>query len=279
MMVGYRGAWWRARRGVLMKRTLFAVALVLAVACGLTASAARPAHGASGKCGRPPAERQSRGLGTTPDSVALRLFSKLLVDERDICTTENWGWDSLTRRLAPGDSVANDLLDRIGAHFALGRIMTPDSAWLRYPRCRLMSLESYTEEAPVWDSVLVTSRLADFQQATATGVMGTVMWFRVRLVRPWPEPPPLARRTTVLRGRVLDDSTGRGIAHCQVVVDGTHCSAYTDTLGEFVLRGVPVGAIGVLACARGLSWEHVDVQAPVDSVIIRLPRLDTRTFH
>ena len=262
-----------------MKRTLFVVAVVLAVACGLAAPAARQSNGGSSKRGRPVAERRSRGPGAAPDSVALRLFSKLLVDERDICTTENWGWDSLTRRLAPGGSVANDLLDRLGAQFTLGRIMTPDSAWLRYPRCRLMSLASYTEEAPVWDSVLVTTRSTDFQNATAAGVVDTVMWFQVRLVRPWPEPPPLRRRTTTLRGRVLDDSTGRGIAHCQVVVDGTHCSAYTDTLGVFVLRGVPVGAIGVLACARGLSWEHVDVHAPVDSVIIRLQRLDTRTFH
>jgi hypothetical protein len=264
-----------------MVRTLFAVALVLALTCGLAAQAASPSHGGGSERGRLGIERRNRGPAVAPDSVALRLFSKLLVDDRDVCTTENWGWDSLTRRLAPGDSLASEfLLDRLGAQFTLGRIVAPDSAWLRYPRCRLESLATYTEEASVWDSVLVTTtRPADFQQATATGIMDTVMWFRVRLVRPWPEAPPLARRITVLRGRVVNDATGRGVARCQVVVDGTHCSTYTDSLGVFVLRDVPVGAVGVLACARGLTWEHVDVQAPDDSVIIRLQRLDTKSAH
>jgi hypothetical protein len=260
--------------------------LMLAVAVGSAVSPDSPAHGRGRTVFPVPARRPTPALSTIPDSVALRLFSKSWVGEGDVCDTWNWGWDSLTWRLAPRNTLVDDLLDRLGVRFRLGRILARDSAWLIYSRRRLEWLpqpgEPYPRvllpnELPEWDSVVVTTRPVKF--GSAIGIVDTAMWFRAELVSPWPQARQAPRKTTTLRGRVVDHSTGRGIAGCQVVVDDTKCSAYTDPLGLFVLRGVPVGVIGVLACSRGWSWEHVEVRVPVDSLVIRVDQLVETRSH
>lgn len=147
-----------------------------------------------------------------------------------------------------------------------------------YPRRELGLNGRWSDpsSAPGWDSVVVTTRPADFN---TINVADAEAWFRVRLVSPWPEAPKAPRRTTTLRGRIVDDSTGCGVYFCQVVVDDTQCSAYTDTLGSFVLEGVPVGGIGVDACAGGGIGKHVKASVPGDSlIVIRLQGLPRYRF-
>lgn len=205
------------------------------------------------------------------DSVAVRVYYKEWGGELESCTGLNWGWDSLTRRMASGDSISVGLYSVLRGHFTLGKVISPDSAWLAYPPSRLVwdsqgyKPSDYRE--PNW--VLLTTRPAPFR---TYGIRDAEGFYRVRLVMPWPEPSPKPVRTSILRGRVVDDSTGCAVFFCQVVVDWTKCTARTDTLGQFSLVGVPVGEAGVNACAPGWVTGHSAARVPGDAVVIRLRR-------
>jgi hypothetical protein len=98
------------------------------------------------------------------------------------------------------------------------------------------------------------------------------MWFRVRLVEPWPEVAPRKISTTTLRGKVIDDSTGCALSFCQTLVDGTSISAWSDTLGYFVLNGVPIGRVAIDAFRPAYLGRHLEIVAPNDSITLRLRR-------
>jgi hypothetical protein len=92
-------------------------------------------------------------------------------------------------------------------------------------------------------------------------VSGAEAWYRLKQVTPWPERRPKPIKTAILAGRVVEDSTGCALPFCQVVVEETRCSAYTDMNGAFVLADVPIGEAGVDAC-MGSSRRHVTVCVP-----------------
>jgi hypothetical protein len=220
-----------------------------------------------------PAHGSDPGRGRPPDSVTVRVAFRIWGGELEQCTGLNWGWDSLTLRLTPGKSFGGDSL---GARFTLGHIVTADSAWLIYPmrKLGLYGRQSDPVRSPEFDSVIVTPRPTAFN---TINVKDAEVWYRVTLSTPWPEPPRKPMKTTTLAGRVVDDSTGCGMYFCQVVVDGTRCSAYTDTLGAFVLARVPIGEVGINACSGDIR-SHVVVRVPRDKLVIRLPHDPRRRF-
>ena len=52
--------------------------------------------------------------------------------------------------------------------------------------------------------------------------------------------------TGMIRGRVLDTTTGEYLRNAQVRVEGTSLSVYTDAGGNFRLIGVPAGSTTVV---------------------------------
>ncbi len=212
-----------------------------------------------GLTGARPAQRTSRGRSMTSDSVTVRVMFKASGSELEQCTGLNWGWDSLTWRLRPGETIPHAFIF-VRPEFKIGQRSSADSTWLIVEPGRLT----------VADSSLVTSQWTPI--FTTVGIKDAQMWFRVRLVDSWPEPLRKPMRTTTLRGKIVDDSTGCAVFFCQVIVVGTKLTARSDTLGRFAISDVPVGEVGVDACAGGYVWNHMEVRAPADSLLIRLRR-------
>ncbi len=190
----------------------------------------------------------------------------------DICNDSEWGWDSLTWRVRPGETVGNTFGFINSPSFRLGKRLDTHAVRLLFQKSAL-ALDGRDSKAPGvygWDSVTITTRPTAFH---TINVDDALMWFRVKLVPRWPEPPPKPHPTTVLRGNVVDDSTGNpiGLSACVVVV-ATRLAAYTDRLGTFNIADVPVGRIGVDACAFAYIGGHLDTQVPRDPITIRLRR-------
>jgi hypothetical protein len=232
-------------------------AVLIAVLCG----AGRPSTAV--------AQRSS-----APESVAVRvkfLSSGAWGAEPAHCTAPDWGWDSLTWRVRSGQPVPHAFMFS-QPEFRIGRTFAPDSAWLCY-RARYLAPVGHERDpsrAPDWDSLIVTSRWTP--TLTTIGVYDAQKWFRVRLVAPWPEARPSPIETASLRGIVVDDSTGRTVSRCHVVVDGTRLDADADSLGRFVLANVPVGQRDIYACSARYMPSHAVVRVPSAPIEIRLRR-------
>ena len=236
--------------------------LVSAACAGLILAALYQAGASSA-----PSVRRS----SAPESVAVRVMFKSWGGELEQCTGPSWGWDSLTWRMRQGQPVPHTFMFE-KPEFRIGRTFSADSAWLIYCARNLAVAEhaSGPSNGPEWDSLVVSSSWSP--TFTTVGVDDAQMWFRVRLVDPWPEPPRKPIKTASLRGSVVDDSTACAVYFCQVVIDGTKLSANTDSLGRFVLTGVPVGEVGVDACAGGYISGHTETRVPRDRLLIRLRR-------
>src|SRR5438093_1265015 len=210
--------------------------------------------------GAAPARRTARRPGSAHDCIAVRVMFKSWSWKAEMdCGGMNWGWDSLTWRVRAGQPVPATFFFFERPTFAVGRALSPDSAWLTY-RVRDLALEGHATDwrsAPELDSVVITSRWTP--TFTTIGVSDAWMRFRVRLVTPWPAPAPRPTRTTTLRGKVIDDSTGCAVFFRQVIFDGTKLVTHSDTLGYFVLNDVPVGSVGLDACAAAYLAGHLDV--------------------
>ncbi len=213
------------------------------------------------------ASREGRAvhvLGSTPESVTVRVAYKSWGGEMEQCAGPNWGWDSLTWRLRQGEiAPRNEVF--FEPQFRITNVISPDSA--------RFAVRHGIFTAP--DSFIVTPRWSE--TFSTVGIKDAQVWFRVRLVTPWPERPRTPVATTTLRGEVVDDSTGCGIYFCQVVVISTRCNAYTDTLGGFTLTDVPVGEVKAEACAGGYSQDVV-VHVPRDTLVFRFPHDPRRRF-
>ena len=205
-----------------------------------------------------PAHRAARNPSSAPDSVTVRVMFKSWGGELEQCTGLNWGWDSLTWRLRPGEMVPHAFAFA-RPEFRIGWESSADSAWL------IVQPGRFT----ISDSLRITSQWTP--TFTTVGIKDAQTWLRVRLIDPWPELAQRPTKTVRLSGRVVDDSTGCGVFFCQVVVLGTKFTTYSDTLGHFDLD-VPVGDIGVETCAAGYASAHSDVHAPRDSFVVRLGR-------
>jgi TonB-dependent receptor len=62
-----------------------------------------------------------------------------------------------------------------------------------------------------------------------------------------PMPAFSAASPTVVRGRVLDTSTGRYLLNAQVRIVGANLVSYTDGFGEYIITGAPAGEVTVRA--------------------------------
>lgn len=213
--------------------------------------------------------------GAAPESVTVTVMFKATGDDLFHCNPPDWGWDSLTWRLRPGQIIPHRfIVDE--PEFRIGRAFAPDSAWFVF-RHVLDAPDSVIHLFNAPDSFIVTSRWSSTYETI--GIKDAGMSVRARLVASWPAPPPKARKTTSLRGRVIDDSTGCAVYMGRVVVDGTKLLAGTDTLGAFVVNGVPVGEIDVHGCALGYLSKHTVVRVPRDTLVFRLRRLPGVRFN
>lgn len=210
--------------------------------------------------GRTPASR------APIDSITVRAMFKWLGSDAEPCRLpEDWGWDSLTWRLAPNQAFPPNGWT---PSFTVGRVLSRHSAWIKFggvPHEGRLSSRGFI----VPDSLLVSGQ---WSETFETLVMDASGWFRVRLVDPWPEPARAPVKTTRLVGRVEDDSTGCAIFWCRLTINGTKLGVLTDTLGHFEIADVPVGRISLNACAGGYSWEHLEVEVPSDDLSLRLRR-------
>jgi hypothetical protein len=222
--------------------------------------------------GAGPVRQTTRASHAIRDSVTMRVMFKSWGGEMDICNGPEWGWDSLTWRVRPGDPVGHTFSFFNSPPFRLGRALAADSVRLFFQH-HVLALEGQPARASStfgWDSVVVTTRPTAFR---TINVDDALMWFRLKVVSPWPEPRREPPATTTLRGSIVDDSTGCPIHHAaRVVVVGTRLGAYTDSLGGFNISDVPVGQIGVDACAETYISTHIDTRVPGDSLAIRLRR-------
>lgn len=200
------------------------------------------------------------------DSVTVRAMFRWQGSDLEPCRLpEDWGWDSLTSRLAPSGAFPPNGWT---PYFAVTRVLSRDSAWIAFsgvPQGSRLSSRGFI----VPESLLV-SRL--WSETFGTQVMDAEGWFRVRLVEPWPEPIRAPVKTARLVGRVEDDSTGCALFWCRLTIDGTKLGALTDTLGRFEIAEVPVGKVSLNACATGYSWEHVELVVPGSALTLRLRR-------
>lgn len=200
------------------------------------------------------------------DSVTVRAMFRWEGSNLEPCRLpEDWGWDSLTCRLARrGAFPPNGWTP----YFAVTRILSKDSAWVAFsgvPHGSRLSSRGFI----VPESLLVSRT---WSETFGTQVMDAEGWFRVRLVDPWPEPVRAPLKTARLVGRVEDDSTGCALFWSRLTIDGTKLGAFTDTLGHFEIADVPVGKISLNACATGYSWKHLELVVPDSALSLRLRR-------
>jgi hypothetical protein len=156
--------------------------------------------------------------------------------------------------------------------FRIGRVFGRRAAELIY-RARSVALPGVKGDptrGPEWRTITITN--AWTRRFGTVGIDDGSGWFRVRLVDPWPEPSARRTRTASILGSVRDDSTGCAVDLCQVVVDGTNLAAYTDTLGRFVLAGVPIGKVGIVVCLPGYMRQQLEVRVPDEELVVRLKR-------
>ena len=245
-----------------MRRHLRTVRLALAIALPIVVAS----------CGRTAHDQQA----AASDSITLRVFHKGWGnDETADCNSDDWGWDSVTFRMAKEDTVAAGRGAFREVHLSLVRAFTTDSVLVAY-RPRELSIISSTEKPwpirldtiPTLDSVVISSHALTFGTNTVDGGW----YYRVRTVAAWPEPRRKRVRTTTLVGKVLDATSGRLIPYARVVVLGTTIGDHTDRTGRFTLTEVPVGLARLDACAGCYLKTHTEVSAPSESLVIRLSR-------
>ncbi|MEO7648445.1 MAG: SusC/RagA family TonB-linked outer membrane protein [Gemmatimonadaceae bacterium] len=75
--------------------------------------------------------------------------------------------------------------------------------------------------------------------------------------------PALAQSTGVIRGRVIESGSQRGVAEAQVTITGTTLGAVTNANGDFTITGVPAGAheLSVRRIGYGRRTQSVTVVA------------------
>lgn len=205
---------------------------------------------------------------SAPDSITVRVAYKGWGRDVGDCSSPDWGWDSLTWRLRPGDTVGGEyLLTRI----RVGPNVGADSIWLAFPKGAIFGPgipRTRTFEPEGWDSALVTPQPTEFGTNSYDGGVH----YRIRTLPAWPEPPRQPVKTTNIVGRVVDDSSGQAPRWANVIVLGTKLGTYTDTLGIFTLTGVPVGRTRLDVCAFCYTGARAEVEVPRDTLTIRLQR-------
>src|SRR5437867_3847017 len=71
--------------------------------------------------------QSTRTSRATRDSVTMRVMFKSWGGEMDICSGPEWGWDSLTWRVRPGDPVGHTFSFFSSPPFRLGGALAPGS--------------------------------------------------------------------------------------------------------------------------------------------------------
>ncbi len=246
------------------------------VQLGLVAAALMAAD----SCSRAvPEQQQTTGAA---DSVTFRVLYKAWGSgETAECNSDDWGWDSVTFRLAKGDTAAIGRGSFREVHLQLVRVFSPDSAWVSYRVGEMSVIGNPIGPWPIpqpghpeLDSIVISPRAVTF----GTNTVDAGWYYRVRTVWPWPEPARKRVRMTTLFGKVVDATSGRLIPAARVVVLGTRIGALTDRTGRFTLTDVPVGIARLDACGGCYLKTHMDVITPSDSIVFRLSRRPGCTY-
>jgi hypothetical protein len=216
-------------------------------------------------CNRTPPEQSATAAS---DSIAIRVLYKGWGNgETAECSGEEWGWDSVTWRLAPGNRA--HVLERPPiAHLRLKRILSPDSAVIWFKPFGMSPADTGPPLNARWpDSVVISARPIRFESSS----VDAGWYFLVHTVSVWPEPRRKPVRTATLVGRVVDVSSNRPLRYARVVVLGTTISESTDATGRFTLGHVPVGRVRLDVCAGCFVMTRLEVTAPTaDSLVVRL---------
>ena len=211
---------------------------------------------------------------SAPDSVTVRLWYKNASQSRGPTYDPEWGWDSLTVRVAAGDPIPPwDHRPWPPRSFRMGRLFRSDSTELIVDRGQFTPGKSpgwdswpYFAQPPAgtFDTLALTRRLMDLHSPRGGS------WRRIALVNEHEPPAPQGRDTCIVSGRVINVKTGRGGRWQTVAVLRTKLAAMTDTSGYFALHGVPAGGIQLMVRAAPGYRLVVDVKAPAESVLIRV---------
>lgn len=226
-------------------------------------------------CARP----EHHGPLAVSDSVAVRVLYKAWGTGPSDCDRDEWGWDSVTVRLAAKGTMGVPGFGGRRVELRLAKVISPDSAVVAYSTRDMVRLESMSP-APIAigplheDSVVVSKSAVQFTTPSVDGGW----YYRVRAVRPWQEPVPGQVHTTRLFGKVIDGTSGRLVPYASVFVLGTRIAGETDGSGRFVLNGVPAGVVRLNVCAFCYVQSRSEVRAPSDSLVIVLGRKPGCTF-
>jgi hypothetical protein len=98
--------------------------------------------------------------------------------------------------------------------------------------------------------------------------LSAASWTPLRAQQPRPAQPPTCDPSNPqggsIRGRIVEDSTGRAVRSRGVFLVDTHCFSGTDSLGEFTFRGVRPGEYRVGVAPLGFR-RHAPVPIVVQS--------------
>jgi len=214
--------------------------------------------------------RQSTAKGDAPDSVTVRVLSKswgwyeaswgrVAVDDPE------WGWDSVTTRVAAWDTLVALPWRQPFFKFRIGRLFRPDSAELVVNRDRFHTPESLRRKA-LLDTITVTARPIEFQRIiTDAGER-----YRLRLVAPWPEPAEGLGDTCTLAGRIVNSRSGGGVPGVWVLVLGTKLWARSAADGRFSITGVAKEGLSLALWPSYADRKVIRVAGPCDSVQLAL---------
>jgi hypothetical protein len=206
----------------------------------------------------------------TSDSVTVRTMFKAWgggYPNEEECYEPTWGWDTLTVRARPGDSI------RVFGNWfniRLGKTFPPDSASLVYPAEAFFTLgHSTNKESPALDSVMITSTP---RSLVARNLHDGGAGINVSIIPTWPVPTPPSIRGGRLVGRVVDDSTHQSIEGARIVVLNTKLQAGTDKLGRFTLPWVPQGQVRLGVCAGAYLRSDITTRVPRRALLVGLRR-------
>ena len=218
------------------------------------------------------------------DSVTLRVWHKWPRESLGwgpVTAPLEWGWDSVTWRALPGDSLTypvihglrrlpgtDDAVEADLPFFRVGRRFGRDSVRLFYRGvCLLPDGPPKHSHGIIWDSVTVSDRPLYFSVYR----VDQAPWLKVALLRRWPEPARGGDSTCTVYGWLKFAMSGRA-SYGRVYVLHTDVWAQADTSGLFVLKGVPTGTIELHATSPGKEGGTADlaVEVPCDTLVISL---------
>lgn len=75
--------------------------------------------------------------------------------------------------------------------------------------------------------------------------------------------------TGVIKGRLINESTGSYLPSARVTVQGTELEALTNSIGEYILADVPAGEVSVVSSYVGLQGQTVSVTVVAGQTVVQ----------